>query len=194
MKPRTLAALLLGFAVIGKPAVAATPESVAESVEISLWSHPLPFQRLVDVQLEALFYPDTVGLCLQVDPYWFASVEGCAGTVVFLTTVHLDLRLPVLHYMRLRDETDAAGSHRISGWEIGFGPLVGGRGVFPATARILRSPPYVALDVGASVEWVYWFRPHLGLKVQLDAGAIVGVGTGVHPNLPFGESKIGLAF
>jgi hypothetical protein len=186
---RVLLLCLCFFAWEARAAPADPPPT--DTVE-TRWSQPLPFQRLVDVQLEALFFPDAIGLCLQVHPWWFLSVEACAGTVVLYTTVHGDAILPVLHYTRLHNLVTDEGRRTIRGWEVGFGPWVGIRGVLHDNA--LKIPPYAGVDVGVSVEGVYWFHQHLGLKVQLDGGAMFGVGTGTHPALPVVESKIGVAF
>jgi hypothetical protein len=167
------------------------PSRAVKSIPITGWFKPLPFHRIIDIQLGVAVFPDTFGFCLQTDPIWFLSAEGCVGTVWLVNSLHLDLRFPAFHYLHLIDDRQLDGSHRIHGWEVGVGPLVGVRDVL-LVALFLAGTTYVAVDTGVSVEAVYWFSKYVGLKLQLDGGAIVATGKS-NPNLPFIEFKIGVA-
>ncbi len=169
------------------------PDAVVSTTDVSGWFRPLPFHRILDIQQATLFYPDTIGICLQTDPVWFLGLEGCLAGIFVITTVHLDLRLPVFHFLQLSDDLLQDGSHKIHGWELGIGPMGGIREVF-IVGIVGSSDTFTGADTGLSAEAVYWFTKRIGLKMQLDAGAIVGSAGRPPTTIPFVESKIGVAF
>lgn len=197
MKLRTASSiavlLLVASCATGEGAVTPDDPTIVSSTDLSGWFRPLPFHRILDIQQATLFYPDVIGLCLQIDPVWFMGLEGCIGGFFIETTLHLDLRLPVFHYIRLSDDLLLDGSHRIHGWELGIGPIAGIRDVV-VIGLLSSGSTFTAADSGVSVEGVYWFTKRIGLKMQLDVGAILGLGGLAAPKEPFIESKIGVAF
>ncbi len=185
---------LLAVESCATPSVGATaPGAIVKSTDVSGWFRPAPFQRIIDLQQATFFYPDLIGFCLQIDPVWFIGLEGCLGGLFLVTTAHLDLRMPVFHYLQLSDDLLLDGSSRIHGWEVGIGPMTGVRDVI-FVALFSPSTSFTGIDAGLSAEAVYWFTKRIGLKMQLDVGATIGVAGNGAPRIPFVESRIGVAF
>jgi hypothetical protein len=151
-------------------------ESAAPTRMIAGWLKPPPFQRLVDAELIVPGYPDFIGLCAEVNPGYFVSLEGCAGTFVFAVSVSAAVKSRFLHYIHFEEETRPDGGSRYRGFEFGLGPGIGVRSL--ATIGVVGSSSGsisgVTVDAMLSFEWVYWFSKYVGLTMQLDAGPMFG--------------------
>ena len=183
-------------------------EAAGPTRKIAGWFQPPPFQRLVDLELIAPGFPDAIGLCAEVNPGYFVSLEGCAGAVFLAASVSVAVKSRFLHYVHFEEETRADGALRYRGFEFGMGPGIGVRSLTTfgfAGSASSGSTSGVTVDAMLSFEWVYWFARFAGLTMQLDAGPMFGFdGNSAtskdlrHIDLskvsPFGRLSIGIAF
>jgi hypothetical protein len=181
-------------------------EPLLDTRMIQGWGQPPPFQRLVDLELIYPGFPDIIGLCAEVNPGYFVSLEGCAGTQITASSLSVAVKSRFLHYVHIEQQTALDGRPRYKGFEFGFGPGIGIRSVSVLSSFVGSSTHSgVTVDPMLSLEWAYWFSRFVGLTMQLDAGPMFGFNANPplgkdlrHVDwsqvLPFGRLSIGVAF
>ncbi len=172
--------------------------SPAEKIQIKGWFKGVPFQRIVDVQLSFLSgLPDMFSVCLQINPIENLSIDACAGTIVFISSLSAHVASRFLHYTSIDGKTNKDGSISYSGNTFGVGPKVGYRSMgileFDSGGGTAQG-----IDTLVSAEWVHWFSRYFGMGLQLDAGATFVVqqsqGTTVRSILPNAKLSVGISF
>lgn len=124
----------------------------------------LPFHRIVDVGLTVPGLPDFAGAKVEVWPTRHLSVEAGVSTAIFINS----LTGMVLYRWDLKLVERDNGSIN----QLMLGPGVGVRHVSYLCFDACQDPSVYA-DALASLQFDHWFQPHLGLQVQVDAGASV---------------------
>lgn len=169
-----------------------------EKVQIKGWFKELPFHRIVDVKLSFLSgIPDLIGICLQATPVYYVSVDACAGSILFISSLSVHVSSRVLHWENIKGDVKPNGSTSYWGDEISVGPSVGYR--TEAIFGIDTSGGTAqALDAVLSAEWVHWFSRYFGLGLQLDGGVTYAFQEDPSGNvktlLPNVKLSIGLSF
>jgi hypothetical protein len=172
--------------------------SASDKGVISGWFKQLPFQRIVDLKLSFLSgIPDTVGLCLQANPNIYLSIDACAGTIVFISSLSAHVTSRFLHYIHINTKTQADGSTSYWGDEFGVGPSVGYRAMQMLSIDCCGGTAQ-GIDTLVSAEWVHWFSRYFGMGLQLDGGATFVVqqtpGALARDIIPNAKLSLGLSF
>ena len=152
----------------------------------------LPFHRIIDVEFTPLTgLPDVVSFCLEAHPVNELSIEACASTMIFISSLLANVKYRwdvVLH------QSSNGHIHELS-----VGPGFGIRKYTTICFDSCGTGGLVA-DMMGSLEYVYWISNHFGLKAQLDIGAsyiLTGnelkSSNGFFP-FPTGRLTLGLAF
>lgn len=165
-----------------------------QKVVIQGWFKELPFHRVIDLELLIPGIPDFIGLCAEINPASYLSIEGCAGTILFISSLSVNVKSRFLHYVNITKE--ANGSYH--GHEFGVGP---GLGVRKMTFFAFDSGGEgIGFDAMLSAEWVYWTSRYFGISLQLDAGALEVYAPQFYGQdkafrtLPYGKLSFGLSF
>jgi hypothetical protein len=153
----------------------------------------LPFKRVLDLTLIFPGIPDVLGLCIEAYPTNNLSIEGCASTAIFLGSLTATVKY---RWDLILSETPKGRIH-----ELLLGPGAGIRHVSYLCFDACGDDSIYA-DAIASLEYNYWFKPHIGLSIQFDAGATVLLGRIDGPYsaqtvpgiIPVGRLSFGLAF
>ncbi|MBI3555967.1 MAG: hypothetical protein HY074_06875 [Deltaproteobacteria bacterium] len=170
--------------------------TAAEKIQIKGWFKGLPFQRIVDVKISFFSgLPDFVGLCLEANPSQFISIDACAGSILFISSLSAHVASRFLHYVNVNGKPNADGSVSYSGNEFSVGPKAGVRAM--NFFGIDSSSNGWGVDALISAEWVHWFSRYFGMGLSLEGGATIVVqegginGARVIPN---GKLSVGLSF
>jgi len=153
----------------------------------------LPFKRILDISIIFPGIPDILGLCLEGYPTNQLSIEGCASTAIFLSSLSATVKY---RWDLVLSQTPRGRIHQLS-----FGPGAGLRHVSYLCFDACQDASIYA-DFMGSLEYNYWFKPHLGLSLQFDAGATALLGRIDSPYgandvpgvIPLGRFSFGLAF
>lgn len=146
---------------------AITPQ---EKIQIEGWFESLPFQRIIDLELNFLSgLPDLVGICLEGNPSQFVTIDACAGTMAFISSISVHVASRFMHYVNIKGKRNQDGSISYSGHEFGFGTSVGLRH-FEIINFFSAGGTATGIDTLLSAEWVYWISRYFGLSTQLSGG------------------------
>ncbi|MEK7691338.1 MAG: hypothetical protein AAB425_09990 [Bdellovibrionota bacterium] len=149
----------------------------------------LPFHRILDIEIVPVTgFPDTLAVCLEGHPVLGIRVEGCAGITIFVALLSANIKYRFDYTWKTK-----RGKFR----QLGAGPGVGLRQMEACLFGLCESLWFV--DFLGSIEYVGWINRHLGITVQLDAGAISMIhapegGESDNPAIPMGRLSIGVAF
>ena len=154
----------------------------------------LPFKRILDLTLIFPGIPDVIGLCIEGYPTNNLSIEGCATTAIFISSLTATIKY---RWDLVLKQTPKGRIH-----ELLLGPGAGIRHVSYICFDACQDASLYA-DTVASLEYDYWFKPHLGFTMQLDAGATFMLGRLDNPLygraevpgvIPIGRLSFGLSF
>lgn len=153
----------------------------------------LPFRRLFDVSIGFPGVPDVVGARIELWVTRHLSIEGGASTALYASFLTASLN----HRWNLRVTERSTGVY--DAWMLG--PAIGVRRASYTCFDVCQDPSVYA-DGLASLQFDHWFRRHLGVQIQLDAGLTVHLGRiargeaqfDVVPVLPNARLGLGMAF
>lgn len=146
--------------------------------EESGWFLEPKIQRLADLEI-ITGLPDLLGVCVEINPHPLISIEGCGGTIVLVTSGTLEVKSRLLHFQSFALVNDRPES----GYQMSFGPGVGGRVAYVINTAIDFLPSNSPRNrvVGGvegllSFEYVNWWSSRFGLSFQVDAGMMFPIG------------------
>lgn len=113
------------------------------------------FRRIADVKLNLLGLPDFIGVCLAGHASDEFVIEACATTIIFVSSMTVSAKYLFTLSSSAKNE-----------WHLG--PSISG-GKF-ATICFDSCEYGLRGDAQLSLEFVHWFKPHVGFVWSLDIG------------------------